>query len=160
MKTTYQISETDYVHAYVLSLRLSAWTQVVIGLISMVVVAAMWLFSLALSLVIYFVCVMAVAMLVKFVFSPWIAQRYYRRHRAIWEPYCVEMLSDRLIISSTRGCSHLLWHQIYSWRHDEHVVIIYPKPRYFYILPKSISNQGFDISQLLSELRLQNIPLK
>jgi hypothetical protein len=160
MKTSYQIGEYDYVRAYVLSLRPTLRSKVIAGITVVAVLAAVLLFSLPLTPLIYLFFVLAMVIAAKSLFSPWIAQRYYRRHRAIREPYHIEMQPDRVIISSARGCTHLPWIKIYNWRHDDNVVIIYSKPRYFYIVPKSILNQGFNINLLLNQLRSHSLPSK
>jgi hypothetical protein len=95
----------------------------------------------------------ALSVTIKTLVSPLIARRYYRRHPAIGEPYCIEMLSDRVVISSARGRSQLKWDKIYQWRHDNNNVLIYVKPRYFYIVPKTLSSRGFDVEALVSTLQ-------
>ncbi|MHA2938883.1 YcxB family protein [Vibrio sp. RC27] len=154
MKTIYQINESDYVFAYMLSRRLSRSSWFIRGFVVCVFIAAYVWLPLALKPIIVSIGVVGFGIwVVARLGSPHIARRYYRRHKAVREPYSIELFPESVVIASTRGRSRLRWNTIHSWREDQHNVIIFLSAKQFYIVPKRIAETGFSIDELLLRLR-------
>lgn len=156
MKITYQITELDYVRAYLLSrafsMRAKVWCCIFVGLL----ISALFFVPEGLKpLFSIFVILVLLVGVIGYVASPYVARRYYRRHKAVREPYSVELLPEYVVISSARGSSRLKWNQIDKWRHDDTNIIIYATPKQFYIIPKTVAAQGFDIDELLLRLNIK-----
>lgn len=89
-----------------------------------------------------------------FVASPYKAKKFYRGFKALHEPFTVELLPTGLAISSTHASNQLLWKEIKDWKQNKDYLLVYPKPDVFYVLPKSISEQGFDGRALVKALEM------
>jgi hypothetical protein len=59
---------------------------------------------------------------------------------------------DGLLINSVEGEMTLLWRMIFQWRQNDQFVLIYKMPVLFYVVPKSLAQQGFDIPLLVQRL--------
>jgi hypothetical protein len=83
---------------------------------------------------------------------PYIARRTYRRYKAIQEPMTIELADEVLRLSSLVGEANLPWRMIVQWRQNNRFVLVYTMPRLFYLVPKSLAQQGFDIQALVQRL--------
>jgi hypothetical protein len=46
----------------------------------------------------------------------------------------------------------IVWQNVLKWRHDDRFVLLYPMPRLFHVVPKSVAARGFDLKGLLERL--------
>jgi hypothetical protein len=97
-----------------------------------------------------------VAVLGRYVLSPWIARRHYRNYKAIQEEFTIEILDDCVHFSTADSDSKIKWANILKWRHNDAYILIYPMPRIYYVVPKSLAASGFDIPLLIAKLT-QNV---
>lgn len=64
----------------------------------------------------------------------------------------IALLDEGIYITSSSGSGKVVWTNIYQWRQNARYVLIYPMPRLYYIVPKSIASQGLDIALLTEKL--------
>lgn len=85
---------------------------------------------------------------------PWQARKNYRNYKAIQQPLKLELTADGFIIKAENGISAIKWHHLLKWRENGDIIIVYFAPKLYYLVPKRISDTGFDIGsfrQLLQE---------
>lgn len=154
MKTQYRITEDDYVKAMKLFGRLTPRQIAIYGaVIVALVLCAMYgspffkagaIGGLAGGLV--------VVLVGRLVISPILVRRHYRNYKDIRDLLSVELLDEGIKFSALSSEGKLAWDQILKWRQNENYVLIYPTSRLYHIVPKSVANEGFDISVLISQL--------
>ena len=44
------------------------------------------------------------------------------------------------------------WSKVFQWRQNDQFVLIYTMPIIYYIIPKSIEREGFDVPLLIKRL--------
>lgn len=155
MKASYRITETDYVRAMGLFATPSA------GLLAIYLAAALVLTALAVlgshawrGLAIGGLIGGVITVLAgRFVLTPLLARRHYRAYKAIQEEFGVELLDDGVRFTSPDAQGIVTWSKILKWRQDDRYLLIFPMPRLFHIIPKSVATQGFDLERLTSRLR-------
>ncbi|UJF24167.1 YcxB family protein [Suttonella sp. R2A3] len=86
---------------------------------------------------------------------PWFSRRNYRKYKMIHKPITLSVHEDSVEFASKDYDSLIRWHNILKWRENEHYVLIYIMPRLFYIVPKRISTEGFDLKSLTDSLSKQ-----
>jgi len=157
VKATYRISEQDYVNAMKL-----------FGKFTPRVVLAYFIVALVLALLGLFgspelrggaiggLIGGLVVTVGRYVVSPILARRHYRKYKAIHQEFGVELAQDGIRFSSPNADGKLTWDQVHQWRQNENFVLIYPMPRLFHIIPKSVAIQGFDLHALTDRL-LQHV---
>jgi hypothetical protein len=64
----------------------------------------------------------------------------------------VELTETGINLSTADGTINLQWSKILQWRQNDRFVLIYPMPILFYLVPKSIAREGFDIALLVQRL--------
>ena len=154
MKATYRITESDYVNAMKLCANYSPRLLVILSII---------ILSLLLLLVFGppFVKIIAISGLVggfcgftiqRYIYIPIISRRHYRKYKLIHEEFMIELLDDGIQSSSPNGNGKITWDKMLKWRHNEKYILVYPMPRLFYVVPKSIELSGFDVPLLISRL--------
>lgn len=89
-----------------------------------------------------------------FVGSPYKSKKFYRGFKALHEPFTAQLLPTGVEIASSHGSNLLLWKDIKDWKQNKDYLLLYPKPDVFYVLPKKISEQGFDGRALVQALEL------
>jgi hypothetical protein len=67
----------------------------------------------------------------------------------------LELADEGLRLGSVGDEAILPWRMIFQWRQNNQFVLIYAMPRLFYLVPKSVAQQGFDISLLVQRLAEQ-----
>lgn len=87
-----------------------------------------------------------------FVLTPHRARTYYRQYKAIQEPITAELLEAGIKFSTADGEGILTWSKILQWRQNDQFILIYAMPILYYIVPKSIGREGFDVPLLLRRL--------
>jgi hypothetical protein len=161
MRVEFRITEDDYANAVQFHQWRSAlrWRSTMIsatGLIVLILlILAVW-WEEAATLLIFLVVWLAllVVFLVTYMYTgvPYIARRTYRRYKAIQEPMTIELADEVLRLSSLVGEANLPWRMIVQWRQNNRFVLVYTMPRLFYLVPKSLAQQGFDIQALVQRL--------
>jgi len=87
-----------------------------------------------------------------FVLTPGRARRHYRQYKAIQEPIAAELTETGVKFSNGDGEANLPWSKVFQWRQNDQFVLIYGMPVLYYIVPKSIAREGFDIPLLVQRL--------
>ena len=158
MRVEYRITEDDYARAMWLNWMHKfprAGTALAV-ILALLVLSEWWLppdvAPIVTGVVIAYLVMLAILPGAAFFLVPLAARRSYRNYKAIHEPMAVELCDDGLQFSSINGESRLAWRLIFRWHQSDRFVLIYMMPRLFYIVPKSIAQQGFDISLLLQRL--------
>lgn len=155
MKATYLISEQDYVDAIKLFAKLTP-RLVIIYSASILVLAALAIFGspvLSGGAIGGGIGGLTAALIGRYVVSPILARRHYRKYKAIQEEFSVEVVDDGVRFTSLNGDGKITWDKVYKWRENEKFVLIYPMPRIFYMVPKSVAAQGFDLQALTDGLQ-------
>lgn len=88
----------------------------------------------------------------RFVFIPFIGRRDYNAYKLMQQDHRVDIVDEGLIFSTASGSGNLLWDKIYKWRQSDDYILIYPMPRLYYIVPKRLEQDGFDIQKLVEKL--------
>lgn len=155
MKATFKISEQDYVNAMKLFARPTP-RLLYIYLAAALVLAALARFG---GVIVSAGATGGLAggiiaiLLGRYIVTPFMARRHYRKYKAIQEEFAVELLEDGVRISSPDAEGKITWGKMLKWRQNESYVLIYPMPRLFHIIPKSVAAQGFDLQALTDELQ-------
>lgn len=156
VKASYTISERDFLAASRLNetppIRLLAlFAVILIGLLAVYLTDYYGFGQLAQGALIGLILSY---LFLHFVGSPYKAKKFYRGFKALHGNFTVELLPTGLEISSTHGSNQLLWKDIKDWKQNREFLLVYPKPDVFYVLPKKISEQGFDGRALVQALEM------
>ncbi len=156
MKTvsTYTISEDDYVAANTLGTKpgrnaLLCWAGLLVIILLAIVLGSNVVRGAATG---GLIGGLSVGLLIRYVITPLLSRRHYRNYKAIHEPVSL-VLQERGLEFLTADSSHLLrWDQMLKWRQDDAYILIYPMPRIYHIILKSVAESGFDIEALIAQL--------
>jgi hypothetical protein len=159
MKAQYRITEDDYANAS----RFHAWRRFIArpstaqlaygGILVALLGICMW--ALPAIAPVFAVTGATLAIMIAFglfVRIPSRARRLYRQYKSIQEPITAELTDAGIKFSAPDGESNLPWSKILRWRQNDQFILIYPMPILFYILPKSIAQEGFDVPLLVQRL--------
>jgi hypothetical protein len=154
MKAAYRISEADYVRATKLyarpSLRGIGVVLTIVLILGGTAAFAPPLFdSLAFGGLIGLAIIVPV---MHYIVVPLRSRLHYRRYKAMHDEATVELLEDGLRFTSAIGEGKLPWNYILKWRQNDDYILVYPMPKLFYVVPKSIASNGFDVSALAGSL--------
>jgi hypothetical protein len=158
MKATYRISEQDYVNAMKLFAKLAprvalAYFVVALALVVLAIFGSQVMRGGAIG---GLIGGLTVTLIGRYIVSPILARRHYRKYKAIHQEFAVELVIDGVRFSSPNADGKLTWDQIHKWRQNDNFVLIYPMPRIFHIVPKLVATQGFDLQGLTDGL-LQHV---
>jgi hypothetical protein len=159
MKVQYRITEDDYANA----LRFHAWRHFIARPSSMQLVAGgvivillgvgVWtrpaIAAIFAAVLAVFAILLAIGWLVG---TPSRARRHYRQYRGIQEPITIELTEAGIKFSNTDSEGILPWSKALQWRQNDRYILIYTMPIIFYIVPKSIAQEGFDVPLLVQRL--------
>jgi hypothetical protein len=159
MKVQYRITEDDY--AYLA--RFHAWRhfiarppiwQSIAGVLLVPVIAfGLWTFPGAIYFLAFAIALFAVLFaLTLFVLIPNRARRYYQQYKGIQEPVTAELLEAGIRFANADGEGILSWPKVFQWRQNDRFILIYAMPVIYYILPKAIGREGFDIQGVVQRL--------
>jgi len=158
MMAQYRITEDDYASAN----RFHAWRQPLArslqtALIGIVTIGALLGIANFAHLTIGLVVAMGLGGAIgsafgMFMHTSWRARRHYRQSKAVQELITAELTEAGINFSPADGAASLQWSKIFQWRQNNRFIMIYPMPILFYLVPKSIAQQGFDIPLLPQRL--------
>jgi hypothetical protein len=83
---------------------------------------------------------------------PSLARRHYRQYKAIQELITAELTDAGIKFSTADGEGLLTWSKILQWRQNDRFILTYAMPILYYIVPKTVAREGFDIPLLLRRL--------
>jgi YcxB-like protein len=154
MTAKYRISEDDYVNAMKLYGKLTPLGAMVLAGMALLLVMIEVLGPRALQGVAAggLAGGIIVALVGWYVISPIVGRRQYRKYKAIQEEFTVELFEDGIHIQTGESYSKIKWANIQKWRHNNDYILIYPMPRIYYVVPKSVSRDGFDMALLIAQL--------
>lgn len=154
MTVKYRISENDYVKASELFAKLTR--KQVILLSSILLIALAFIFfgtgAIRAAAIGGTVSGVAVMVVIKYLINPYLMRQHYKKYKAMHDEFEIEILNDGLNFISSGGAGKVVWNSIYAWRHDERFILIYPMPRLFYVVPKSLAANGFDVDLVVQKL--------
>lgn len=150
MEATYTITERDYVRAIMLFSKLTRKVAILVLAVYLALAVAVVILSVPLWL-------LAIGGIVgvsyHFTITPYVSRRHYRKYKAIQGPITVQLKDEGVWIQSEDGSTIVKWEKIYRWRQNNNYVLIYLMPRLFYIIPKTVTESGFDLSSLIETLQ-------
>jgi len=159
MKIQYRITEDDYAdlarfHAWRHFVALpSVWQAVAGGFLASLIAVGLWTFPGAIYLFAFAIALFATLFALNlFVVIPNRARRHYRQYRAMQEPVAAELEEAGIRFSNADGEAILPWSKIFQWRQNDRFILIYGMPILYYILPKAIGREGFNIQRLTERL--------
>lgn len=155
MESTYTISEHDYVKAMRLFSRV---TPKIAGIYAIAIACLLLLIIfgppvIASGAIGGLIGGLVVVVIGRLVVSPLLAKRHYNKYKAIQEPIAIQLKDEGVVFSMADGSGVVKWENIYKWRQNDSYLLIYPMPRLYHIIPKSIIDSGFDISRLIEALQ-------
>jgi hypothetical protein len=159
MKVQYRITEDDYASAA----RFHAWrhfiarpstmTLVAGGIGVAVLVTGVWTHPEILPFLAFVVAGGAIGgAFGLFVHTPSRARRHYRQYKGIQELITADLTDAGIRFSNSDGEGILSWSKVLQWRQNDQLILIYRMPILFYIVPKSIEREGFDVPLLIRRL--------
>jgi hypothetical protein len=154
LTTEYTITEQDYVAAMKLFYRLSLKVVLVYVILALILA----IFAVAGSPVIQGAAVgtlagaLIVIVLGRLIISPMLARRHYRKYKAIQESIQIELKLEGVTFSTVDGGGIVPWEKVHRWRQNDSYLLIFPMPRLYHIIPKSVSRSGFDVDGLVEKL--------
>ncbi|MDX2418013.1 MAG: YcxB family protein [Xanthomonadales bacterium] len=154
MEAKFRISEQDYVDALKLHGKLTpkslavylllGLTLVLIAMIGSPIIRGGAIGGLAGAAV--------VVILGRFALQPILARRHYRKYKAMHDEFTIRLDDAGLGLESSNAKGVLPWGDILKWRENEDYLLIYLMPRLYHIVPKSVSQDGFDLTHFVKTL--------
>ena len=154
MKAKFRISEDDYVNALKLYGKLNPkmliiYLSVAGGLLLIAIFGSPLIRSGAIGGIIGGAIVVILG---RYLLSPMLARRHYRKYKAIHDEFTIGLNDDGVSIESSNAKGLIPWSNILKWRDNNDYVLIYLMPRLYHIVPKSVSQDGFDVALLINSL--------
>jgi Na+/melibiose symporter-like transporter len=159
MKVQFRITEDDYASAA----RLHAWRHfiarpstmmlIACGIAVAVVGIGLWTRSVSVQMLVFAIAIFSALLAFGlFVRIPNRARRHYREYKGIQEPFTAELTDTGIWFSSADGEATATWSKVLHWRQNDQLILVYRMPILYYIVPKSIGREGFDIPLLVRRL--------
>lgn len=155
METTYKISEQDYLRAMKLFSKITPKVATIYG-VAVVALGLVAIFGTAAikgGAIGGLIGGGAVVVLGRLIINPYLARRHYRKYKAIHEPINIKLKEEGVELSTPDGGGLVRWEKILKWRQNEDYLLVYPMPRMYHIIPKSISESGFELPALIEALQ-------
>jgi hypothetical protein len=155
MEIQYQISEADYVKstklAAVATRKQLIWLGVGgIGLLLLGVFGNDSLKGMGYSGLIFGILGYFISL---YLISPWQAKRHYRNYKSIQKPLIISHVEGGFTIKNDNGQNNVIWENLLKWRENKNYILVYFAPKLFYMVPKRLNEQGFDIDSFRQMLR-------
>lgn len=121
MKATYRISEQDYVNAMRLFAKLTPRLAIayLVGALALVTFAVFGSPVLRGGAIGGLIGGLAVNIIGRYIISPILARRHYRRYKAIYEEFAVELVEDGVRLSSPDADGKITRDKVHKWRENE-----------------------------------------
>jgi hypothetical protein len=154
MEADYKILEEDYVNAMKLYSKITPKIAAGIGAVIVVLVIAAIFGGAAIKGGVAggLIGGGVVLLLSRFIVNPLLTRRNYRNYKSIHENIHIRLKDEGIEFSTVDGEGILRWDKILKWRQNESLILIYPMPRLYHIVPKSIKEAGFDLGTLVHSL--------
>jgi hypothetical protein len=163
MKVQYRIAEDDYAsaacfHAWRhLIARPSSTNLLAFGTIAVLVGIGLWERVVSAQALVFLIVFSIVIFSMLYAFNlfvrvPSLARRHYRQYKAIQELITAELTDAGIKFSTADGEGLLTWSKILQWRQNDRFILTYAMPILYYIVPKTVAREGFDIPLLLRRL--------
>ncbi|MEB8434045.1 YcxB family protein [Cocleimonas sp. KMM 6892] len=155
MEAKFRITEADYVNAGKLFSRTTTKVKLILllGVVLLVLGEVFGPRSLSGALIGGLLGGTLVAVLIKYIISPYMLKRHYRKYKAMHEEFTIQQQDNGVFIGSSSGEGIVKWDNILKWRQNDDYILLYPMPRLYHIVPKSIAKHGFDIDGLVESLK-------
>ena len=92
------------------------------------------------------------SLIIRYLVFPIQTKRNYKKYKAMHDEFTLELLEEGLKFGSSTGEGLVKWDTINKWRQNDDYILIYPMPRLYHIIPKSVAEQGFDIQGVVDSL--------
>jgi Na+/melibiose symporter-like transporter len=159
MKVQYRITEDDYAEAA----RFHAWRHfiarpstmmlVACGLVLVLLGVSLWTGVVSAEMLVLWIVIVSILLAFGlFVHTPSRARRHYRQYKALQEPVTADLTDAGIRFSNSDGEGILPWAKVFQWRQNKQLILIYGMPILFYIVPKSVQREGFDVPLLIRRL--------
>lgn len=154
MTTQYQISPEEYVKAGLLNGEIRGTAKIVHYLIEALLIVASLGFAyleqyiVASGLIGAVIGVYLIPFLFRKFYTPWYLKRHYRKYPAVQRPMSILVTESGVKFTSNSGEGTVSWKDIYKWREGKELLLIYPAPRIYYMVPKRVSSVG-DLCEML-----------
>ncbi len=154
MRTTFRISEADYVAAMKLYGRTTRRFNMVFWSVVAILHAVAFLGpeKLRFTLLLGWFGALAFFLAMQFVITPYIARRHYRNYKSMHEEFQIELLPEGIYLTGDDFNNKLVWNKMLKWRCNDSYILIFIMPRLFYMVPQSLAAQGFDTAALMDGL--------
>jgi hypothetical protein len=153
MIATFRISEDDYADAMKLFARPTLLRRALLVAIPVLLVLGALVGGPALwPAAVGGLVGVAIVLLATRLLTPAMARRHYRKYKAMQAEFQTELLDTGLRLMSPHGDGTVVWENVLKWRQNDRFVLVYPMPRLYHIVPKSIATQGFDLQGLVQRL--------
>lgn len=156
MKIQFQISPEEYINAGLLNGEIRGITKKVHLLIEAFLLAAGLLFVFLENYIVAAGMVGAVIganllpYLLRRFYLPWYLRRHYWKYPIMQKSQSLSVLENGVEFESESGRGVIGWAEIHHWREGKELLLIYPAPRIYYLVPQGVS-QSINLRQVLSE---------
>ena len=93
-----------------------------------------------------------VTMLARHLITPILTKRHYKNYKSIHDEFVISQNQGGIEIASSNAKQFIPWSDIQKWRQNDEYILIFPMPRLYHIIPKRLSQEGFDIDMLVNKL--------
>lgn len=154
MTSTFQITEKDYINCSLLNGEMSHKSKMRhLAFDSLLIISGLfaWYFGKSIWAAGFIGAAIGgslLPMLLRRVVAPPLLRRHYKKYRKIHKPLSAEVSDLGITFSSNDAAGTLKWEDIYGWRENTEYLLVYVAPKLYHIIPKRISNDGFDLEKL------------
>jgi len=154
MKVEYKIDQNDYVQGFKLA---SSYNQLTLTLFIFVWIAMLtYSYWKEQTMIFYSVLILGIFLfsLRKWVY-PWIVRLSFKSYEEVIETMTIELLEDGVMFTNSKVENLQKWEDIYNWKDNSNYILIYQARGAYQIIPKRVSQDGFDIAKLVSQLEIK-----
>jgi hypothetical protein len=148
MTSKYQITPEEYVKAGLLNGEIRGKAKIIHIGIELLLVAAGLVFLYLEEYIFASGLIGAVigGYLIPFLFrkcyTPWYLKKHYCKYPAMQKPMSIFVMEDGVKFKNDAGEGTVAWSEIHKWREGKEMVLIYPAPKIYYMVPKRVSEIG------------------
>ncbi|MFP6584592.1 MAG: YcxB family protein [Candidatus Hydrogenedentota bacterium] len=85
--------------------------------------------------------------------GPYIQRRTYRKYKLLQEPVSLSFDADGVKFVAQSYNTAITWKHLVRWKDNDRFILLYVSPRQYYVIPKRIGDDGFDVEGLIETLR-------